>query len=429
MKNLLKSNKFGPVALAVLAAISLTSPITSYAQGEERTVVRLNIDGNIEIPEWRVDSREYTDWQNSGSPFDCGNWSPATSTIDWGDNFQQLRTCEQEQVRTVSPILYNRILDEYKNAAPYEESQSITVSQYQPNVGTRDFITGEQPEPWSTWSDTGVRYECSFWSPTPDTINLYESFVQQRDCSQDQIRSRTVFDLWASGKETTNRTETEEQIVTETEIRNSTGTKDYIEGERVGNWTPWDNIGSSYDCKNWSPTANTVNEGESFTQTRSCEQKQSSTRSIYDVWRSGNEVLSRTDNKERVTSVDESRQRIGTKEIDEIIQTTYKERVSYQSFDSCRNWNGISRDFSWTSGGVTYRSTMEPSHSECDATKIIEEKRVYKWTSGKITESEYDTKNSYRTRVRQDCSRNIDWEPRYSYGHKICDDYYEISQW
>ena len=45
-------------------------------------------------------------------------------------------------------------------------------------------------------------------------------------------------------------------------------------GEAAPIYHPWTNVGSHYKCETWNPDVNTVNYGQSFTQTRDCQQDQ-----------------------------------------------------------------------------------------------------------------------------------------------------------
>jgi len=70
-------------------------------------------------------------WADSGAVYQCNAWSPAADTIDNGTNFNQNRSCQQNQDRTWSyetglTVLHTRV-----------ESKAITVNESQAAVGTK----------------------------------------------------------------------------------------------------------------------------------------------------------------------------------------------------------------------------------------------------------------------------------------------------
>ena len=73
-------------------------------------------------------------------------------------------------------------------------------------------IIGERADDWSEWSVVN-EYNCNSWTPLASSVNYGVDFTQTQDCKQDQKRTRNVYDIWYSGTETFNRTETESQTV------------------------------------------------------------------------------------------------------------------------------------------------------------------------------------------------------------------------
>ena len=76
---------------------------------------------------------------------------------------------------------------------------------------------------YTEWLNTGVHYDCNSYSPL--AIDVYDGtdFIQNRNCSQDQTRTKTVIDVWTDGSETINNSETEPRKITEIDSTNATG--------------------------------------------------------------------------------------------------------------------------------------------------------------------------------------------------------------
>jgi len=292
----------------------LAGGISAANAADGQFIYRFSVDGETKVPEWVTINNIYGNWSNVGAANACSTWSPDTNTVNWGESFQQSRACNQSQVRDVTPVMLNPVLGTTKSGETYPQNGSVTVTQFQPAVGTLDYISGERADNWSAWVDSGSHYGCDSWTPTPDTINLYSSFEQTRECSQNQTRTRQVYNVWASGAETPKRIDSDSQTITETEKRQSTGSKDFIDGQRVGSWTAWDDEGGHYGCGTWSPATDTVNLNQSFTQNRDCSQDQTGSRNIYDVWKSGKETLNTTEPREQTITETESRNAVGTKD-------------------------------------------------------------------------------------------------------------------
>ncbi|MBM26467.1 MAG: hypothetical protein CL760_12475 [Chloroflexi bacterium] len=87
-------------------------------------------------------------------------------------------------------------------------------------------IIGERADDWSEWSVVN-EYNCNSWTPLASSVNYGVDFTQTQDCKQDQKRTRNVYDIWYSGTETFNRTETESQTVDVQNEQNSTGTYNF----------------------------------------------------------------------------------------------------------------------------------------------------------------------------------------------------------
>ena len=302
------------ITTASVLMAALTSGAALSADSDKSFMVRLSVDGKVSVPEWVTINYVYGNWGNVGAPHSCQNWVAPTDTVDWGESYQQSRLCKQTQNRTETPILFNPVLKTTKEGPVDIGTRDVSVTEFRPNIGTRDYIDGERVGTFSAWSRSSANYECDAWSPKPEDVDLYDSFTQSRTCLKDEVRTRDVFHVWASGKETFKRTDTETRTVTDGEQQQATGARDYISGSRIANWSSWSNDGAPYNCETWSPSPSTVNLNQDFQQSRSCSQKQISDRDIFDVWRSGKETLNRNEDRSQVVTVTQSQGNTGTKD-------------------------------------------------------------------------------------------------------------------
>lgn len=223
--------------------------------------------------------------------------------------------------------------------------------------GTCKYVTSLREAAWGGWGNTGSPHSCSGWTPSPSTIDYGTPFTQTRSCSQDQTRSRTVYNVWNDGSETFNRTDTDAQTISVGQSNPSTGTRDFITGEEPSSWSGWSNNGGVQSCSSWGPSTVDYPSGQSFTQTQTCQQPQSRSRTINYVWKSGARTYKTTEFDSRTVSVSDSRPAIGTKA---------KTEVS-RSCGSYSGWND--------SGGMYGCSSFSPSTSTVAAGTMFSQSR------------------------------------------------------
>ena len=326
------------ITLSLCSAFAVANTDTNFMAiiGVENTIAQKK--GTIE--------KNVTLWVNEGSEHSCSDWTPYVSTIDYGVVFEQLQNCSQNQKRTKDIYtVYDTGAEVFERRQ--EENKIIIITKNQDNSGTKNFKDTERADSWSSWADKGSHYDCETWSPSPSEVDYGDSFTQTRDCSQDQERTREVYDVWADNSETYNRTESGSQTITENESRTETGTKNYIDKTRDGNWSIWLNVNGHYDCETWSPSPSEVDYGDSFTQTRDCSQNQTRSRDVYDVWADGKETLNSLDIENKTITEIESQSAIGTK--------------NFKDTERADSWS------SWADKGSHYDcETWSPSPSEVD---------------------------------------------------------------
>jgi hypothetical protein len=367
-------------AKRVTAASVLMAALTSgQALADDKTfVVRMSVDGEMKVPDWLTINYIYGEWTNVGEHHSCQEWVAPPETVDWGSSFQQSRLCKQSQSRLETPVLFNPVLKTTKEGISTSGSRDVSTTEFRSNVGTRDYIDGERADSYGAWTRNSPNYDCGEWSPKPSDVNLLESFTQSRTCSKDEIRVRDVFHVWASGKETFKRKDSEDKTVSEIEQQGSTGTKDYINAVRVDNWTPWAVEGEPYGCQSWSPAPNTINLNQNFQQSRSCSQKEISDRDIFDVWRSGKETLNDNEPRSRVVTISQVQDNVGKKDF---IKSTRNDEWSAWTNSAapygCSDWtpekNAVKLDEKFT------------QTRNCSQGQVRDRDIINVWESGKET--------------------------------------------
>lgn len=85
----------------------------------------------------------------------------------------------------------------------------------------------------------------------------------------------------------------------------------YVSGKLVET-TEWVNDGGLYNCSTWSPSVDSVNFREEFTQNRNCSQDQTRQVNTYIVDKDGNKTLDSSETENKTLTVTESQQEIGS---------------------------------------------------------------------------------------------------------------------
>ncbi|MFK4132214.1 hypothetical protein ACI2KR_07965, partial [Pseudomonas luteola] len=113
-----------------------------------------------------------------------------------------------------------------------------------------------------SWVNSGAAYDCSNWSPAPETVTVGQSYTQTAsDCKQNQTRSRVErFVDHASGSTITAVNSTESQVITgQSSTRNSVGTKQTWVAA-TPSYTAWTTTSSLDNCSNWTPSPSVYTE-------------------------------------------------------------------------------------------------------------------------------------------------------------------------
>ncbi len=245
----------------------------SYSQTQERTVTereqhsknqKIRVTNTytenqtITVTEERLVSVTNSAWSNSGSVYNCSAWSPATSTVDEDQTFTQERTCAQNQNRVWTYTSGGATLD------TRTEGRAISVTETQVVSGTKPVWVATSPT-YGDWVNVGNRNYVENWNPA--VSGQTNDFVQSRDYEQGQERIRYNREVRpATGDIRTVSQTTETQTINGTATRTVTVTS--------GNWS---NSSAIYSCSTWTPATSTVDEDETFTQSRTCQQDQERT--------------------------------------------------------------------------------------------------------------------------------------------------------
>lgn len=268
---------------------------------------------------------KWSSWSDTGVYFDCAVWSPNVTEKDYGESFTQTRNCSQNQERTRE--IYNVWADGSETLKEVEkETQTISEQDSQQAVGSNNIIVSTRNGDWSNWSDSGSRFNCLGWNPDVSTKPYGEIFTQTRDCLQDQTKTRTTFNVWADGTETELSTETSSQTISVEDTQQATGTVNFIASEREADWSLWRNLGSAYDCTDWSPNIDSIPTGQEVVQTRDCSQNQEKERIVYNVWADTTETVNRVEQEKKTVSVTENKKINGSQPQISIANKTIEEK-------------------------------------------------------------------------------------------------------
>lgn len=161
-------------------------------------------------------------WETSSYMHDCSPWSPDANTIAWGKQFIQTQWCSADETRQ-RDVTYT-YANGYKDIRTEYEKVVTQVDDEQDAIGTLDSIIKKETTTGS-WTNSGALYSCSSWSPSTSVYDQGMSFTQYSTCKQDQIRTLTYTNVWASGKRTSGGSTQEDRTIEASQSRNATGTK------------------------------------------------------------------------------------------------------------------------------------------------------------------------------------------------------------
>ena len=347
----------------------------------------------------------YSAWANNGSANSCGSYSPATNTKAYNASFTQSRVCVQPQKRT----RYYKVGSETLDSTP--ETQNINVTQTRSATGIGSWASTTST--YTSWEDYGSAYGYGSWSPTPSsqTSNFSQSQsykVNQRRYEQKRERdsiggsyrntgspiehtqvsnrsqSRTIAVSWGGWFDSGSSTCPSWSVNSSTGAKSRTctqptkryryykhgstevakiaeySTRSYSEsvtvtGVTYGSWSGWSNSGGVYSCSSYSPAASTVATGTTFTQSRSCSQKQTRTRDVYNKLSDGTTYKTGTNSGSQVISVTQTKGNVaGTKIVEEC-----KSKSVHVDFTGGGNCNVELTTWTWSGTQIAFTEMRE----------------------------------------------------------------------
>jgi hypothetical protein len=298
---------------------------------------RFTLSDNVPY-QWENAGVVYDDWTDSGSYYDCKNWSPSNSTVGKGLAFTQTSTeCSQNQVRTAHPQRKDKRTGKVEEipGSAYQESQTISTTHTQDAVGILENWSAIAST-YTDWKDTNALYGCTLWSPDPSVYTTSNSFTQNSStCKTDQERERQDLEQEKYTDEIRNQGDpvTEKQTLSAQHA-----SRNYTIAI-----TSWANDGPLISCSNWSPDPSTITIGQTFSQTANdCFQPQTRTRSeSYVDHKTGSTVAVSNVTQKQSIAATSTRSSVGTKETWAATTSVYSAwantvgKVQY----SCSNWS------------------------------------------------------------------------------------------
>lgn len=197
-------------------------------------VVKVNLeDHKINFHNWIATTPIQSEFQKTGSIYNCSNWTPDAASITVNQLFNQTATdCKQEESRTVQNRELNTVSGEIRNnGTAYIENQTIIVNDTRNSIGTLKTWVDISPS-YTEWTNSGSVKNCSNWSPATASINAGQSFTQTAtNCQQDQTSLKQDREQETTTLEIRNKgiAVTDTKTITATSTRTEIGTKPTIE--------------------------------------------------------------------------------------------------------------------------------------------------------------------------------------------------------
>jgi hypothetical protein len=213
------------------------------------------------LEQWLATTPTYTAWVNTSALNACSNWSPTGASKSATVTFAQTATnCTTDQARNRQDREKEQNTGEIRDkGVPVAEAQTLTAQS-----ATRSYTVT-----LGAWTNSGVKYACSNWSPSPTTVTVGQGFTQTAtDCKQDQVRTRAESYIdHKSGSTVAVTVAGEAQTLTgQSNTQLATGTKETWVAS-TPTYTAWASVAAPYNCANWTPLGSAYSEITQFTQT------------------------------------------------------------------------------------------------------------------------------------------------------------------
>lgn len=145
---------------------------------------------------WTTIEPVISEWVNSGEPYECSEWLPATATVSTGKEFTQSADCKQSQSRTIQNYETSNTGQTRSIGDEITETQVITTNEERTALGTR-YTHVLNVGHYYVWSDNYYGYFSpsyvanysavthTYGNMTPSTFKGYtiDHFVEQSDRS------------------------------------------------------------------------------------------------------------------------------------------------------------------------------------------------------------------------------------------------------
>lgn len=186
-------------------------------------------------------------WVNSGASGSCAAWSPDVSTITYGEDFNQSRSCSQDQSREV--YTYEYMADGSKNLiSQTTETQTTSTTENKVAYGTKPMrmSVAYVNDGWGQWAGFNGSSGRGSLTPSSGSFGSWDGL---------QIRAASIYDA-PSGTDTVvvevNGNQSFQNLKI---IWGSYGTVSYSRsGYNSGGWTNYHS--SSYGLVNWLKSQN-----------------------------------------------------------------------------------------------------------------------------------------------------------------------------
>lgn len=233
-----------------------------------------------------------------------------------------MKMIDVKPINRAIPLIATMLISNFAmaNSAQYPDSANLNISlplNIQHNVNgnkvggnpLKQTIYGD----WSAWETSSYMTNCSAWSPNTDTVNFGELMIQTQICDAEETRYRSVTKIYENGDKETKK-EYEYTYTKVDDEQEAYGTKNYIVSIDTV-YSSWAKKGSIYSCSSWSPLTSTVETGKKYTQTKTCKQDETRTKTLIENWADGTKTTRSETTEARTTNKTDSRGAIGTKPI------------------------------------------------------------------------------------------------------------------
>ena len=103
--------------------------VDTYTESETRPTEETRAIDVANNPNGGADG--WSSWSNTGSIYNCGGWSPSTSTVNQGQRFTQYQDCSQNQERFIYYLTSGSVIEQNRG------TRTVTVTRSRSATGTK----------------------------------------------------------------------------------------------------------------------------------------------------------------------------------------------------------------------------------------------------------------------------------------------------